>query len=435
MVHFMAVKKIVVFMQEDLGIGGIENYIYRQAILLSKRDITTIWISGNYSYIAPSYEEGLKNCGLIIWKNRINRDELYRLTKGSRDAHIVFVTSYINWFVMAEEFRTKNTWCRMDNFFFVNHFTGWMNYLETVYPKFRRNSIRKRLSTVFSKMNNGGNIRYFSTRHIKVMEENYSYNAKGQTAVPSAFEISKFDEENARSLYRNKDFRLLSVSRFDFPHKGYLLGLISVYGKLKERYDRLKFTIVGYGSDEAQVHEAIAKLSEKAQTDIHLYGPASPEELVGIYRSANLNISAAGCCTTGARNGTLSLPVRNYCCDCEVYGYLPESKAMTVSTVPGMPAEGFIEEILNISEDEYVRKCKDSYDTFNDASAAQLLIEDLENSVEGAVLSEGDIRFVNKAFRKVMRKTKMLGYKNAIKEKGLGRIVKKRIKRLFRRNS
>ena len=119
MVHSMAKKKIVVFMQEDLGIGGIENYIYRQSILLSKRNITTIWISGKYGYIAPSYEDGLKNCGLIVWNNKIHRDELYRLTEGAQDAHIVFVTSYINWFVMAEEFRTNNTWCRMDNFFLL----------------------------------------------------------------------------------------------------------------------------------------------------------------------------------------------------------------------------------------------------------------------------------------------------------------------------
>lgn len=432
MTSYSSAVQVVVFLQTDLGIGGIENYIYRTFCLLRNTGVKLIWVSGKESYADPVYRDILTDGTVEIWKNKIDAEALRRMTFGKANARITFASSYINWYAMAEEFKRSCKWCPVENFFLVNHFTGWMNYLETACPKIFCKTVRKRMSRIFAEMSENENIRYFSKDHISSMEEHYNYKEKRpfeECRVPPCARPEIFDAERAGVLFDRKDFNLLAVSRFDFPHKGFLIGLIRIFGELKEEYSQLRMTIVGYGNGETEVKNAINALPEAAQKAVTLCDACSPEKLKEYYRDANLNVGVAGCCSGGAKIGTLSLPARNYCMECETYGFYPESKDMTTSVVPGEPVKPYIETVLALSREEYIQKCKDCYDAYAEQGKETDRITDIRNR-SAAVLKKRDCRYVRRVFRYVMLKTKFTVIRRAIKRNGgLAKTIKKHLTR------
>lgn len=56
---------------------------------------------------------------------------------------------------------------------------------------------------------------------------------------------------------RNKIFNILTVSRFEFPFKGYVIGLIKSFEKLYTVNNNISLTIIGYGEGKDSVLRAI----------------------------------------------------------------------------------------------------------------------------------------------------------------------------------
>ena len=224
-----------------------------------------------------------------------------------------------------------------------------------------------------------------------------------------------FDRKRCMELATSGRFNILTVSRFEFPHKGYVLGLIKAYAELKNKYPHIELTIVGYGVDESKVHEALNSLSENYKKDVHFIGKVHPEKLVDYYNDANINISVAGCCSQGAKNGTLSIPARHYDYNCEVYGFLPESKPFVVSEKKGEPVIDYIEQVINMSPDEYCKKCEMAFHSFrSDSESLRVKIEDLEDKSENIILSDKDIRFIKKEEKRRVIRGKLRSLKRKL---------------------
>ena len=333
----------------------------------------------------------------------------------------ILITFTVCDFSLAESMRAKHKKLCIDTFYFVPNYRGVHVCIDEPYPHLRKKNIQKKLSKVFEKMSKKNSIRYFSNRGLEAMEKNYSYKeANDDIMVPSVAPQYIFDEENARNLYRREYFNVFTISRFDFPHKGYVIGLIKAYGKLKEKYPQIRLTIVGYGAGLDRVKETIASLSEEAQKDVYLCGQCAPTELDGYYRDANINVSLAGCFTQGAKRGTLSIPTRHYCYDCETYGFLPKSKDYAVSELPGKPVEPFIEQVINMSEDEYVAYCKASYDAYNSTESKSIedILESLRNKTDDC-LTEKEVNYILRIRKKATKYLYLRQGIRVIKENGL----------------
>ena len=155
---------------------------------------------------------------------------------------------------------------------------------------------------------------------------------------------------------------MVSVSRFDCPHKNYLLGLIDDYAKLKPEYTKLSLHIVGYGKGQNVVKKRIADLPPEVRRDVFLHGTMDVQQLADFLKEMSLNISVAGSASIGARLGVLTIPARNFCEDvCEVYGFYPEAGSMTTAIVPGEAAIGYIRQVVEMSEEEYIQKSQLCY--------------------------------------------------------------------------
>ena len=129
----------------------------------------------------------------------------------------------------------------------------------------------------------------------------------------------------------------------------------------------MTLTIIGDGHSRNDLEKEISTYDDNVRADIRMLG-AIPSDKLPLYVSdSHLNISVAAGVGVGAKCGVISIPARNYCTgECEVYGFLPENRLMTVATTPGNLVDPYIEKVINMSDDEFYRMSVESYKSYKD---------------------------------------------------------------------
>lgn len=417
-------KKILVFFRNHLAVGGVETYMYEQAKRLREKGWTIVWVRKHpWARLDSALADVFGAGNAVVWNRRILVRKMAQLA--APDAVIKVVAFNMFQFAQAERFK-KQFRGKVSTFLFMPHYKGEAIFFEENHSGSKREEVRQKMAAIYRKLHEQGNLRYFNIKQMEATQENCGFTIEdinGAFVPPRETDESQWDAARCRSLAERQRFNLLTVSRFDFPHKAYLLGLIRAYAQLKPRYPRLELTIVGYGREQAKVEAAVNALPEEIRRDVHLMGKASPEALTGYYQDANLNISLASCCSQGARIGCLSIPARHYDETCQVYGFFPESKGKTVCDEPGEPVIPYIEAVLNMEQAEYVRRCRDAFDTFHDASIAQRkTMEEISNLSAEATLSAADLRYITR--QEYWRELRS-------KKRGGLRIIRKGIRKIF----
>lgn len=417
----------VFFVYNKLNVGGIETFIYNAVNILRKENCN-VGIVRNFRYkIAETYSGVLDADDILAFNIRNFDKKLTKWAKKNNDAVISIYTFKCIDMAKAQKIRNSIPDNRVNVFYCVPHFSGSAFFPDMGFMGAKSDEINNKTKDIFDKLYQYNQLRCFSGRHIDTIEERYGLRIEDRSEifVPWVYPQKAFNEEHFSQIYESEKFNIFSVSRFEFPHKGFLLGLIKDYGKLKKKYPQLTYTIVGYGAGEERVKEEISKLEESAQKDIFLYGRCSPEELNEYYLKANLNLSVAGSCSSGAMLGVLSLPVRHYSYDCEVYGYLPGSIDKTVSDEPGLPVAPFIEEVINMGKNEYIAKCRDCYNCFKPHSKTGLY----DINKEGAHLLDEEIDFLIWLEHREIFLSSWSHRINHVKEAGLFTVIMEHLKR------
>jgi hypothetical protein len=67
---------------------------------------------------------------------------------------------------------------------------------------------------------------------------------------------------------KNREFNILTITRYEFPFKGYVLGLIRSFSKLCQQFENISLTIIGYGRDEAEVKNELTLLEPSIRSKI-----------------------------------------------------------------------------------------------------------------------------------------------------------------------
>ncbi len=354
--------KVVIINRYILKLGGIETYVCRLIPFMLNHDVRVIWIRQRDNAIGSSFSDVLKDKRLeycyvnnpdILWFNH----EKIKLSKDDKVIILSFnPSSFAKSLTLCREYRGID----ITPFYYVPDTTGPQYFRERYFPGFLGRYFHGSLSKLFRRFDSYNLIRFFSPLQVTSLEQAYGLTIQDsdKKILKSNEEYPPFDEENVklRAKERRRNFNIITVGRFDFPHKGYILGLIRAYGRLKQNYMNLHLTIVGYGPHENRVREEISKLPDYAQKDLHLVGETPPEDLQRLFYRSHLNISVAGAVGDGAKYSVLSIPARNYCeGECEVYG-LNYEPSVTVSTKPGHLVDDDIIRVINMSSDDYINE-------------------------------------------------------------------------------
>ena len=355
------------FLRNSLSdIGGIETYVYESISGILKRGDKAGWISNDFSKINPAFSKLLCEEDVYLIDRRKARQKIEKVCMKDEFTRINIITFCPRDFACAEILKKELKMFPIETFLFVPHFQGDFLYLEEGFHGNIRDIIEKRLSTIYQKMERNGNLLYFSRKHLEEFRKRYECKEGDFThvSIPEITDKIEFNEKRVENVFNQAEFTILSVSRLEFPHKGYILGLVDAFETLCQEYKSIRLVIVGDGEDMPILRKKIDGLRKTVAQRIEIVGAVPPNELSVYYDRANVLVSLAGCFTLGARRGVLALPARHYTEKCEVYGYLPESKVFSLADSEGYDVVPFLKEIINMPFDEYKRHCRDSYESF-----------------------------------------------------------------------
>lgn len=360
-------KECNLFLRNSLGyLGGIETYVYKSIKEIIRRGDGAGWISDDLSQFNPAFKDAISLQGIYLINRRRAQKELFEIFSANNFANINIITFCPRDFVCAEELKKKLRMFPVSTFLFVPHFQGDVLYLEEGFPKASRKIIEQKLGSIYRRMEMNGNLLYFSRKHLAEYRKRYGCkeNDFSHVSIPEIPTKIEFNEDRVKAVFNQAEFTILSVSRLEFPHKGYVLGLVDAFESLCQEYESIRLVIVGDGDGMPILRKKIDGLRKGIAQRIEIVGAVSPNELSAYYDRANVLVSLAGCFTLGARRGVLSLPARHYTEKCEVYGYLPESKNFSLADSDGYDVVPFLKEIINMSFNEYMKHCRDCYESF-----------------------------------------------------------------------
>lgn len=395
-------KSLLIIYQGIMQVGGIENYVYKLAKDFLSYGGTVILHMKRGCIIDNEYGDIIKHPSLYVTSGLLTPKDVRKCCRGKEISCIKILSFTALNFTLSDMLkRSLSKKYQVDTFFCIPHFVGRSIYLEDGYSGNSKYAINKRYGNIIGKLNNNDCIRYFAKKHLETMTKRYSFSLKPNESdcyIPHVVLAPHvFNEKRVRELWRREQFNILTISRFEFPHKGYIIGLVDAFELLKEKYPKITLTICGYGVSQGELMDRISKLNEKVKKDVRLIGKTAPDKLVDLYNDANLNISVAGCYHQGVANGTLSLPARHYSYKCEVYGFSPEANAFSLGEEQGQPVIPFIEKVINMPEEEYVSRCEASFLSIARKSISDSrLLHNASNFTNKSVLNLSDIIFMIK---------------------------------------
>ena len=362
-------RRAVVINYRNMAVGGIENYAYQIMKHAMKEDFDVIWFSDPTPIVSSIYDDVLNSKKLTIVKcdtHKFNWFKHKKLSLNNYERIVLLSFSFFDHLRILELIK-KEKLRNAVPFLITPHFTGGLIFPEQNF-KILRKVIRKNVGKEYFRWVNSGEMLFLAQNHIDAIENAYNFviDDNLKRMAPEYVERREFIENEVLEKFSQKPFRIVSAGRFEFPHKGYVLGLIDAVAKIIDEKEDIELVIVGDGRDREQVEEKIKSLNPVAKPRVKLLPMMPVKNLLDLYQSCNLSISVAGCASMGARIGLLTLPARHYTNACEVYGFFPDSKNMTTSTKPGYDVIPFIKRVLNMNAKEYLNLSRAAYDSFDD---------------------------------------------------------------------
>lgn len=360
---------VIILMNGNLSTGGIETYYYNLARYASNCGSKIILWINKKGIISENYMSILQDKNIMILKGYglFSLHKIKAIIKDNKVRSVRIISCDMFRYDISELIKRIFKKKSVHTFLFIPHFLGKGRFFEEGYSGPKKQKILLFTKRIISKMFDNGNLLFFDKKHIEVINEKYGLNidVSNKYIVPLSEDIKNrsFDKEQREKIWEDKNFKIISISRFEFPHKGYIIGLIRAYALLKNKYSGLKLDIVGYGEGLHEIKNEIKKLSISAQKDLNLLGEKNINELEKIIMNYNLNISLAGCYNIGASRGVLSIPARHYSYTCEVYGFSPEANEFSLSSECGEKVEKYIELAINMPKETYIDYCKRSFES------------------------------------------------------------------------
>lgn len=395
----MMISKTLIINYAGLNIGGIECYFAALMRYAVSKKYRVVWLTTSQNLINADFKDLANDDNIekiFVGQGRHIFDEFE--IKFKHNENVTVLSCEPISFVVGEKIKLKSKVKKFNNFLVLPHFTGNAYYPERY---FKIILMEKFFFSFFQKMAKKiiqcNALLAFDVKHLESYENNYRVEIlnkqnKVLMALPeNDARLSKADL-GKKANERKTKFEIITCARFDFPHKGYIVGLIKAFNNLKALYPQLSLTIVGYGEGEQYLKKVITGLPEYSKKDIRLAGKLLPNELKKAFFNSTLNIGLAGALNTGARCALPSIPVRHYTYDCECYGFYENSVESILSTKPGENIENYISHLINCSDEEYVLHGIAAYEkASNNQNVDPEFLFKQNNISDRAILSKFDI--------------------------------------------
>lgn len=343
-----------------MGIGGVEKNNCNLMRYCADNGIKVIWFTDKIALenaAQPGIADNPKIEKVIFAGGRrkffVKAPELIL----PADEDVVMISFTPEDYVWAEQFRFKFHCKTFYHHLILMNFFGWLTFPEDEFKTAFLSKKRAKLSCELAhKLDDNDNIRAFDIKQLKAFKERYNLNIelsvkKILKGYNDAVPVSQ-QELMSKARKRQSEFTIVTCARFQFPHKGYLIGLLKVFKEFNQKHPNSKLVIIGDGEKETFL-EYYNQLPEQTKQNIILRGTVPFSVLTDEYKKGSLIIGLAGAISTAASIGMPSLVVRHDTLECETYGFYQDAKS-TLNSDAGFEIMPYIEKVYNCSDKEYV---------------------------------------------------------------------------------
>lgn len=237
-----------------------------------------------------------------------------------------------------------------------------------------RKSVYRKTSYRYAR---NGNIIFMDEETRGCTEKALDYHISGFTGKPFRVpvEFSGTDVAEPKKRGESGAFRLLSISRADFPFKGYLKGLIETYSELKKKYKGLNLTVISSGPHYDELEKWVNE-AKRVGADIRLIQGAKNSELPGYYRNCDLYVGMGTTLIEAAMQKVPSVVVEKYTYSFRSDHFFNE-KPEDVGAYTDNLRDGaeYIEKTINMSDEGYKWLAEDSYRKAKDIYSMETFIK------------------------------------------------------------
>lgn len=166
-------------------------------------------------------------------------------------------------------------------------------------------------------------------------------------------------ESASKSYYQNT---IMTVSRAEFPFKGYMLGLIDDYELLFGEFPGLKLVIVSSGDDLPRLEKKIIKLDKKIKDSIELHHWMPNDRLQKEMEKCKIYIGMGTTILDASRAYRPAIPVRFYTNDNIAEHFVGDRPEYIVCPESSeQEAIDLLRKVLLWDKDTYLEACQKSY--------------------------------------------------------------------------
>lgn len=353
-------KKTLIVNYFGMGTGGIETYIASLMRYAVSQGHRVIWFTNDGVPQNAKQKDIVGNPKIEMILFAVGRRKFFHNSPNlhlTEDEDVVMISFVPEDYMWAEQFRYKYKCRTFYHHLILMNFFGWLTYPEDEFKIKFLSKQRAKLSNKFAHQAEKKHaIRAFADKQLEAYKERYnlSYDVS-QDLLLKSFPVddglTRLDLQH-KAETRKDEFVIVTCARFQFPHKGYLLGLLDEYEKIKNKYSNTKLIVIGDGEKETFLKK-FNVMPETVKESICITGALEFDEVINQYKNSHLVIGLAGSISASAARALPSLVVRHDTLNCETYGFYQDVDT-TLKSSPGKDIIPYIEKVITCSDDEYV---------------------------------------------------------------------------------
>ena len=293
-----------------LVVGGAQTYIFRMMEYMDKqnvRKIIFIWDSG---VIADEWKPLIEKYNIeIYFFSQFNPLEIPKSLDGNpvefkKNENVMSIAmmneSFINSCFLERKFKHAN----IRSFYYIVH------------SSFLRLKIdNKHIRKIYKRLALKGILAdrlIFMYQPIKETVESYFGKKINSPVIRLGMKIPELDKTFIDNRINSKVFTILSVSRMAFPFKGYNVGLLEDYIRLKKEYSDIRLVLVGSGEGVIELKNRLNREPDYIRNDVIFCGTIEYEGLREYFAQANVFVGMGTTVLDAANTGLITVTALSY---------------------------------------------------------------------------------------------------------------------------
>ena len=356
-----------VFVNQIFTSSGTETYIFRMSKWLKEHKYDVILLlPENCSQIDDNLLKNTESLGVKVdfcipsLSNGMGIPDLNYKLSLDKSVKITLITFTVETLFIAESIMYANPEYDFTNITYMVHPNSY------IYKSKNSNFIRR---GIFNPMYSGISSRLVDNRILYFLSENHK-----NIFIKSTFHkeikdrilrlgtyINGLNVDKTRNHYKQR--KIVTVSRFDFPFKDYLKGLIDSLEKLDKN---VSLNIIGWGQDEEELMSYIEKKRDNIRNRINVIKGVTYQNLQKYLDDAFVYIGEGTSVLDALNNSLLSIVVNEYDRSAKTNGYFYDNYNVTTTECNLYQIEEFLKIVFSMSEEEYITQVKKDYNRFVD---------------------------------------------------------------------